>query len=128
MEKEPNVQNSEVADILSTLADLDRGNFAILAGRKMLELSRAMQDVRGKGTLTIKLKMVPAGISETTGKVNQFEIQPEVSIDKPEHAIRKSLFFVTDDARLTRDDPDQEQLDFAPPVDATHGEKVNGRT
>lgn len=106
------VNQSEVADILGTLAELDRGNFAINCGRKWQELNRAIMDVRGKGTLTIKLKVTPAGFSKETGQVNQFEIQPEIHIDKPEHPLRKSLFFVTEDAKLTRDDPDQSDFEF----------------
>lgn len=110
--KEKDQNASEVADILGTLADLDRGNFAINAGRKWLELNKAIVDVRGSGTLTIKLKVKPVGISQTTGKVNQFEIKPEISIDKPEHPLRPSLFFVTEDARLTSEDPDQADFEF----------------
>ena len=101
---------SEISDILSTLAELDRGMFAVNAGRKWLELCKGIVEVRAGGTLTIKLKVKPVGISQETGKVNQFEIKPEISIDKPEHPLRPSLFFVTEDARVTRDDPDQERL------------------
>lgn len=111
MEKtEKKGNDSEVSDILGTLADLDRGNFVILAGRRLLELTKACADVRAKGSLTIKLKLTPVGRSEATGKVNQFEIKPEISIDKPEHPLRPSLFFATEDARFTRNDPDQESL------------------
>ena len=110
--EEQKKNDSEVSDILSVLADLDRGHFSINAGRKWFELSKAIQDVRGSGTLTIKLKVKPVGISQSTGKVNQFEIKPEISIDKPEHPLRPSLFFVTEDAKVTREDPDQEALDF----------------
>jgi len=113
---------SEISDILSVMADLDRGHFAINAGRRFSELTKAIQDVRGSGTLTIKLKVKPVGISQTTGKVNQFEIKPEISIDKPEHPLRPSLFFVTEDAKVTRDDPDQEALDFdiTPAIERSH--------
>ncbi len=117
--------DSEISDILSTLAELDRGNFAINAGRKYLELTRAIQDVRGSGTLTIKLKVKPVGISQATGKVNQFEIKPEISIDKPEHPLRPSLFFVSEDGRTTRDDPEQENLDFKVKTEGV--ESIDGR-
>lgn len=65
--------------------------FIVTAGKKLGELNKAIADVRGKGSLTIKLKVTPVGISEKTGKVNQMEIQPEITIDKPEHPLRKSL-------------------------------------
>jgi hypothetical protein len=44
--------------------------------------------------------------------VNQFEIRPDVKITKPEHKQGKSIFFVTPEGKLTRDDPDQEELNF----------------
>lgn len=110
MENKDESKSVAVADILGTLAELDRGNFAINAGRMLQELNEAIVEVRGKGTLTIKLKITPAGFSKETGRVNQFEIQPEISIDKPEHPLRKSLFFITEDAKLTREDPDQSHL------------------
>jgi hypothetical protein len=108
--KKQEEDGSQVADILGTLAELDRGNFCVDAGRKMQRLCEAVANVRGSGILTIKLKIKPAGFSKDTGRVNQFEIQPEIKIDEPEHPLRKSLFFVTEDAKLTRDDPDQEKL------------------
>ena len=107
MKDEKQQNDSEVADILGTLADLDRGMFAISCGRKLLELNRAVAEVRAPGTLTITLKIKPAGFSDATGKVNQCEIQPAIDIKKPEHPLRKSLFFLTEDARLSRQDPDQ---------------------
>jgi hypothetical protein len=109
--KEPKEQKAaEVADVIGIFTDLDRGNFVINAGRLFHELTESIVEVRGKGTLTIKLKVSPAGFSKDTGRVNQFEIQPEISIDKPEHPLRKSLFFVSEDSKLSRDDPDQEKL------------------
>ncbi|HEY4087158.1 MAG TPA: hypothetical protein VGM43_14530 [Bryobacteraceae bacterium] len=103
-------QNAGSADIISTLVELNRGKFILTAGQKLGELAEAIIDTGGKGKLTITLEVTPSGMQ--SGKVNQFEIRPNVSISKPEHAQGKSIFFVTEDGRLTREDPNQMDMEF----------------
>jgi hypothetical protein len=100
----------KVADILSTICELNRGNFAIECGRKLQELSDAIIDTGGKGRLVITLDVTPSGLKK--GRINQFEVRPEVKITKPQHDQGSSIFFVTPDGKLTRDDPDQMDLEL----------------
>lgn len=102
----------KVTDIVGTLVNLNRGNFVIEAGRKLTELTEACARTRKKGVLTIKLEVLPTGINQRTGRVNQFELDPEVSIKKPELSQPSSIFFFTENGTLTRDDPDQMEMDL----------------
>lgn len=112
MEEDQIVKAEQAADIIGILAALNRGNFIVEAGRKCGELSRAIVDVRSKGgKLVITLEFEPAGFAKD-GRVNQLVIRPEVKITKPEHAQGKSIFFVTPDCKLTREDPDQDEFEF----------------
>lgn len=99
-------------DVIETLANLNRGNFLIECGRKMAELVEAAGRTRKKGKIVITLELLPTGISPTTGQVNQFEISPVVEIKKPEITQPGSIFFCDESGRLTRDDPDQMQMDY----------------
>lgn len=106
------VENSKISDVLGTLADINRGNFVIEIGRKQTELVEACVRTRKKGKLVITLEIVPAGISEDTNRVNQFSVRPEVSVKKPEASQPAAIFFCTEDNKLTRDDPDQMEMNF----------------
>lgn len=107
-------------DVVETLVNLNRGNFLIECGRKMTELVEASIRTRKKGKFVVTLELLPTGISSTTGQVNQFEISPLVEIKKPEITQPASIFFCDDGGRLTRDDPDQMQMEY----EATTQEKT----
>ena len=102
--------DERVADIISTLVVMNRGNFIIECGREMQELTDAIKDTGKKGALVIKLEVTPSGLKD--GRVNQVEIRPDVSINKPKHDQGKSIFFVTEDNKLVRDDPNQLDIEF----------------
>lgn len=103
------------ADIISTLTDLDRGRFAIECGRELMELNAAVRNTAKKGSLLIRLEVTPGGLRD--GRVHQVEIKPQVSIVRPKNDTKSTIFFLTDQAQLVRDDPDQmEMFDPGPPV------------
>lgn len=103
-------QDEKVADIIGTLVVLNRGNFVIDCGREFQELTDSIIDTNKAGELTIKLKVTPSGWKKGTGRANQVDVAPEISIKKPRHDQSKSIFFVTEDNKLTREDPDQDEL------------------
>lgn len=109
-EVQNNVDDPRVADILNTLIVLNRGNFVIEAGREFQELNDAIMATNKPGKLVITLTVAPCGWNKGTMRVNQVEVNPAFEIKKPQHDQAKSTFFVTDDNKLTRDDPDQEKL------------------
>lgn len=101
------MQEEKQADIIQTMCVLDRGRFIIECGRELQELTDAIVDTNKGGDITIKLKVKPSGWSQSTGRPNQFDFQPKVSINKPRAEPNTTIFFVTEDRKLTRDDPDQ---------------------
>lgn len=111
-EVDDKTEASRVADIVSTLVVLNRGNFVIDAGREFQEVVDGIIATNKPGELNIKLKIVPSGWKKGTGRTNQVDVQPEITTKIPKHDQGKSIFFVTEENKLTRDDPDQEEMDF----------------
>ncbi len=103
-------EGTGTADIISTLAELNRGNFILQAGRELHDLTESIKDTGKKGKLVITLEVTPSGLRH--GRVNQVEILPDVTITKPKPAQGKVTFFVTDDNNLVRQDPGQMEMDL----------------
>jgi NAD(P)H-hydrate repair Nnr-like enzyme with NAD(P)H-hydrate epimerase domain len=107
---EPKIEQRDAADFLGTLVVLNRGKTVIDASRELQEVINAIISTNKKGSITIKLDISPSGWKEGTGRANQVDIDPEITSKIPRHNQGKSIFFVTDDNKLTRDDPEQEAL------------------
>jgi hypothetical protein len=121
MKQDTAIQNKEVADILSTMIVLSKGRFVIEAGIQLQKLTDAMVDTGKKGSITIKLEFTPSGLKD--GRVNQFEIRPDITIQEPRHEMGKSIFFVDDHNKLMRDDPDQMEMGFEESEKETNGRR-----
>lgn len=103
-------ENDKVADIINTLVVVNRGNFVIECGRELQELTESVQAQRTKpGKITITLEMIPSAWRED-GTCYQVDLKPQVSITKPKKEHGKTLLFVTEDHKLTREDTSQEEL------------------
>lgn len=113
----------EVQDILGTLVVLNRGNFVVDAGREFHALTEAIKNLSGKkgGRLVISLDVIPSGWSESDGRCNQVEIKPKITVTAPKKEQGKSIFFLSDEGKLTRDDPEQEQMFKEAEVEADAG-------
>lgn len=96
------------ADIIGTLADLDRGRFAIDCGRELGELTAAVRNTAKKGSLLIRLEITPGGLRD--GRVHQVEVKPSVSIVRPKNDTKSTIFFITEEAQLVREDPEQLEM------------------
>lgn len=107
------------ADILQTIVVLDRGRFVVECSREFQQLADAIVETNKPGMLTITIEVSPSGWKEGTARPTQFDLKPKVKIKKPQHEAGKTIFFVTDDNKLTREDPDQEQM-FAEPEKELH--------
>lgn len=103
-------QDQRSADLLGTLVVINRGNTMIDASRELQTVIDAIIATNKPGELTIKLKIKPSGWKQGTGRANQVDVDPEISSKVPRHDQGKTLFFVTEDNLLTRDDPDQEEM------------------
>ena len=119
--KKSDEQPEKVANIIETLIVMNRGNFVIECGRELQELTDAIIDTGGKGSLIIKLEVTPSGLKD--GRINQVDVAPSIDIKKPKHEQGKSIFFVTAENKLVRDDPDQEQFEFNEKEKETNGRR-----
>lgn len=102
--------NSRVADIVGTLVVLNRGNFVIDAGREFQEVMDGIIATNKSGEIVIKLKIKPSGWDRESSRPNQVDVEPEIiaKVPKPDQA--KSIFFVTEANKLTRDEIDRAPL------------------
>lgn len=85
------------------------GQVATDCNAKFNEVLKAVIDTGGKGKLTIDLTIAPSKMG-MGGAVVEVETTHEAKMKKPELAIGKSFFFVTQDGTLTRDDPVQSAM------------------
>jgi hypothetical protein len=107
---EKSTEQSEAVDFLGTLVVLNRGNTVIDASRELQAVIDGVVNANKAGELTIKLKIEPTGWKKGTSRVNQVDIEPQISSKVPQPSPNKSIFFVTEENALTRDDPEQDKL------------------
>lgn len=85
------------------------GQVASDCNAKFNEVLKAVIDTGGKGELTIKLLIKPSRMG-MGGAVIEVETEHECKMKKPELQIGRSVFFVTAEGDLTRNDPGQEAM------------------
>lgn len=98
----PNTMNT----FAITLHDQRKG---ALSEELSAEFRKLVEHVRGigkAGTLTLKLTVRPT----EGGDGSTVVLEDDVSVKLPRPKKAKSLFFTTDDGRLTRNDPNQAEL------------------
>ena len=88
---------------LEFLQSYRRGELISEADDQFGELMEAVKRTGGKGDLTIKL---PFKVNEA----GQIECVPTVSCKKPRKPLGTGIYYVTDEGRLTRQDPTQDDL------------------
>jgi len=88
---------------LEFLQSFRRGELISEADDQFGELMEAVKRTGGKGDLTIKL---PFKVNEA----GQIECLPTVSCKKPRKPLGTGIYYVTDEGRLTRQDPSQDDL------------------
>lgn len=103
-----NTNTNSAVDFISTLAELKNGRAHIDCSRKLSELVSAVVDTKKKGKLILEMVIEPSGMED--GRVSETAVTWACRIAKPEHDTGRSLFFVTRDGRLTRNDPNQMDL------------------
>lgn len=106
------------ADFVHLLLEMRNGGVASDCNRKFNEVLAAVLETGAKGEVTLKLKVKPSRFA-LGGAVIEVETEHECTAKRPELKVGRSLFFVTKDGRLTRDDPSQEDM-------FTTEEPVNG--
>lgn len=85
------------------LQSFRRSELIAEADEQFGELMEAIRRTGGKGDITIKL---PFKVNEA----GQIECVPQLSCNKPRKPLGTGIYYVTDEGRLTRRDPSQEDL------------------
>lgn len=88
---------------LEFLQSFRRGELLHEADRALRDLLEAMQDTGGKGSLTIKLPF-------ELNKAGQVECVPSIEVKKPKRPMGTGIYFIGDEGRLTRNDPNQPDM------------------
>jgi hypothetical protein len=96
-------------DVLQVLLDMRNGAVAADVNSKFDALVEAVLDTGGKGKLTVELIIEPSK-KGMGGVVLEVSASHTCKLSKPELAIGSSVFFVSEQGKLTRDDPAQERM------------------
>lgn len=99
-------EGHRVRPLADILLDLNRGRTHSEASVRMQELVAAVMETGRKGSLSI---VITVAKSKASGQV---EILDEVRCKTPQPDRAASIFFVDDDANLTRHDPHQLELEL----------------
>jgi hypothetical protein len=91
------------------LAELNAGQSNATLSSHLDELLQAVKKHGRAGTLTIKLKVAPAGKGADVDKV-LVACESQISLPKPEQPT--DFFWMTDDAELSRKHPKQHELEL----------------
>lgn len=94
---------SEELNFLEFLQGFRRGELISDANELFNELMDAIRKTGGKGDLTVKL---PFKVNDA----GQIECVPVLSVTKPRKPLGTGIYYVTDEGRLTRRDPSQDDL------------------
>ncbi len=100
-----------MADFISTVMEMRDGKVAAQVNQKFSELMTAIAEHQGKGSFTLKLSVTPAKLG-LRDEVAEVEIDYDISMKKPFRKLSKAQFFMTPDGQLSRQDPNQFQMDF----------------
>lgn len=100
----PKAMAKHELNFLEFLQTFRRGDLLHDGDQKLTELMEAIRETGGNGSMTLKL-------SFKTNKAGQLEVQPDLTVKKPARPLGMGVYFVTDDARLTRRDPNQMDIE-----------------
>ncbi|KQP37578.1 hypothetical protein [Pseudorhodoferax sp. Leaf274] len=90
------------------LVDLNAGQTNATLSAHMEELLQAVKKHGRPGTLTVKLKVAPAGKGQADVDKVLVACESQISLPKPEQPT--DFFWMTDDAELSRKHPKQREL------------------
>ena len=91
-----------------TFAQIGYGNAADQASEQLQALVRAVGEHEREGSMTVTITVKPRG--KDSGQV---EVTAKSTIKLPTREIAPSMFFVTEDGGLVRDNPRQRKFPFA---------------
>ncbi|WP_305972619.1 MULTISPECIES: hypothetical protein [unclassified Mameliella] len=87
-------------NFLEFLQTFRRGELLREADARLAEVLEAIQETGNSGEITLKLPL-------KVNKAGQIECVPQVTAKKPRRELGAGIYFLSDDARLSRRDPNQ---------------------
>jgi len=90
-------------NMLGLLQAHRRGELVREADDLLAEMISAIKENGGKGDLTLKL-------SVKMNEAEQLEITPTLKMNKPRKALSVGIFYVSDEGKLSRRDPRQDDM------------------
>lgn len=93
---------------MQVLAQMHGGLTVTEASDELAKLVAAVKKSGKKGSLKITLTVTPDG----KGEVHSVETEAKVTVDAPKKNVRPTVFFVGEDNSLSREDPNQKEIEF----------------
>ncbi|MBW4983694.1 hypothetical protein KZZ07_14200 [Mameliella sp. CS4] len=87
-------------NFLELLQTFRRGELLREMDTRLAEVLEAIQETGNSGEITLKLPL-------KVNKAGQIECVPQVTAKKPRRELGAGIYFLSDDARLSRRDPNQ---------------------
>lgn len=114
MEKENQVEKQQVEldatqDFVSILLNIRNGAAAMAICEELTLLATACRETQKKGSLTIKLSLVPV-VDTRRGEVAEMGVSVDVSSSVPKHPAGDGIFFLDKLGRMSRNSPEQAAL------------------
>ncbi len=97
-----------MTDFLSVIGDMRNGDVLVDCSKKLGELLDAINRTSGKGKFILTLDIKPGRVD--MGRVTEIEIEHSIKLNVPEAKPGVSIFFVSKDQKLTRNDPRQTEM------------------
>jgi len=88
------------------LAKHNQGDSEFEASAKMNELIRLIRETKKQGSITLKFTFAPIN-----GDPRKLLVTDTITVAEPKRLRDGSVFFSTEDGRLTRNNPDQTDFD-----------------
>ena len=110
---------NKATEFAAVLLSLDDGATHSELTESLRDLVARVRDTGKTGTLTLTITVAPRA-----GTRNQIDVKDEIKLKLPEFARAASIFFVTEENEVSRQDPNQ------PPLEGIRfpGGRVNHRT
>jgi len=96
-----------------TIIALNKGATVAQLNEEICKLIHAVRATAKSGSITLALKITPGA----KGNADMVFIEPDIKVKLPVEPKGSTLFFTTEDDRLTRYDERQREMDFEAPVD-----------
>lgn len=109
-------------NLLDVLTDMRDGAVLMDCNEKFSQMVAAVLDTGKGGEITLKIKVKPSKVSMKSNEgVIEVELEHAITAKVPELPVGKAIFFVTEDQRLSRSNPKQDELFREPKEKAAHG-------